>query len=25
MGVDEREPHGATICNGTLYFGPNTS
>jgi hypothetical protein len=24
MGVDEREPHGATIYSGTLDFGPNT-
>ena len=23
MGVDEREPHGATIYNTTLYFGPD--
>ncbi|GFJ87037.1 hypothetical protein Prum_006790 [Phytohabitans rumicis] len=22
IGVDEREPHGATIYNTTLYFGP---
>jgi nitrilase len=23
IGVDEREPHGATIYNTTLYFGPD--
>jgi nitrilase len=23
MGVDEREPHGATIYNTILYFGPD--
>jgi nitrilase len=23
MGVEEREPHGATIYNTTLYFGPD--
>jgi nitrilase len=23
IGVEEREPHGATIYNTTLYFGPD--
>ena len=23
IGVDEREPHGSTIYNATLYFGPD--
>ncbi|HET9563011.1 MAG TPA: nitrilase-related carbon-nitrogen hydrolase, partial [Mycobacterium sp.] len=23
IGVDEREPHGTTIYNATLYFGPD--
>jgi predicted amidohydrolase len=25
IGVDEREPHGSTIYNTTLYFGPSGS
>ena len=25
IGVDEREPHGGTIYNTTLYFGPDGS
>ena len=25
IGVDEREPHGSTIYNTTLYFGPDGS